>query len=125
MTTLKTTLERNEAFKTMEVGQHYFKCGLWIYNLGWGADYELVGYAFAKDIEEAKEMFLKELEDDEEATIEYYMHITPYKFVGAFINEKGLTKHAKKDGDVIINDFGKWITKKEFFKEHYGVDIKG
>lgn len=122
MTTLKNVLERNEAFKTMKVGQHYYKCGLYSFNLGWGGDYEFVGYAFAKDIEEAKAMFLKELEDDEDATIEYYMEITPFKFVGAFINEKGMTKHAKKDGDTIINDFGNWKTKKAWFMEHYGIN---
>lgn len=123
MTYLTTEIEKRQCFKGMTKGDKYYKCGLYAFNLGWGGDYELVGYAMVIDLETAKKLFLKELEDDEEATIDYYMVITPFEFVGKFINEKGQVKHAKKCGPTYINDFGQWKTKAQWFKDCYGLDV--
>lgn len=122
MKKLNTTRERDEAFKSMKQGEVFYKCGLFAFNYCYGASYEVYGYAFVKDIEEAKQAFMKELEDDEEATINAYMAITPYMFVGAFTNMRGELKHAQKCGKTIINDFGVWKTKEAWLKEHYDIE---
>lgn len=123
MNYLTSGKDKNLCYKGMTKGDKYYKCGLYAYNLGWGADYELVGYAMVNDFETAKKLFFKELEDDEEATIGFYMVITPYEYVGSFKNEKGQIKHARKCGPTMLNNFGHWETKRKWFKDRYGVDL--
>lgn len=115
MKTLTTRKELEECFKGMKQGDKYFKCLIFYDTLG-GYDLETYGYALTNDIEEAKRMYFKELEDDEEATLmPAYMAIMPFEYVGPFTNAKGKLCHAKACGEMIINDFGTWKTKKEFY----------
>ena len=114
MKTLTTKNELQQCYEGMRKGDVFFKCLIatfWNYSV----DFDLYGYALTNDIEEAKCMFLKELEDDEEATIGSYMVIWPVEYVGPYTNGKGQLCHAKgHKSEAIINDFGVWKTFKEY-----------
>ena len=102
----------------MKKGDVFFKCVLahfWFNDI----DFEAYGYALTNDIEEAKRMYLKELEDDEEATMgNSYMVIWPVEYVGPFTSENGKQCFAKGHrAEAIINDFGTWKTLKAFCEE--------
>lgn len=98
----------------MQKGNVFFKCVLATF---WAneVDFELCGYALTNDIEEAKQMFLNELEDEDEATIGAFMVIWPVEYVGPYTNVKGQLCHAKgHKSEAIINDFGVWKSFKAY-----------
>ena len=117
MTNLINKQELQKRYKDMTKGQRFYKCSLAIF---WAndIDFETYGYAITNNIEEAKRMFLKELEDDEEATINAYMVIWPVEYKGKYTSEDGKTCYAKGlKSEAIINDFGTWKTFKQFCNE--------
>ena len=116
--TMENLLNKNElkeAIKKLPIGTKYYKCAILTFTFE-GIDFELYGFALTDNIDEAKAMYMKQLEDDEEATIgSSYMCIWPCEYVGEYINSKGVLSHSKGyRGKAIVNDFGKWKSIQDF-----------